>query len=82
MARKLTTGDSPCLLELLISHDTIFFPHNKTALAGLSTAETTNRTGQLFISSYRVMFIRLATLSWHMTSRQQFQARIHTFGGG
>jgi hypothetical protein len=34
---------SPCSLEL-ISHGTIFFSHNKTVLAGLSAAETIQRT--------------------------------------
>jgi hypothetical protein len=33
----------PCSLELLISHNTIFFSHNKTVLAGLSAAETNNQ---------------------------------------
>jgi hypothetical protein len=38
---------SPCSLEL-INPDTIFFSHNKTASAGLSTAETISRRGRLF----------------------------------
>jgi hypothetical protein len=38
---------TPCSLELLISHGTAFFSHNKTALADLSAAETISRTGRI-----------------------------------
>ena len=34
---------------MLINHNTVFFSHNKTTSAGLSAAETINRTGCWFV---------------------------------
>jgi hypothetical protein len=44
ITRRSTLNLMPCSLELLISHDTMFFSHNKTVSADLSTVETISRT--------------------------------------
>jgi hypothetical protein len=44
------------LLELLISHGTMFFSHNKTVSAGFSAAETISRTRQLTYKIKGILF--------------------------